>query len=104
MLRRLFRWVFRLVIMAVVLLMIGRSSAYLSHRVMPGSVLNVELKGPTVEPGGGGVLGLLNAHQTSLNLLRYAIDRGARDSHIVGMDIKVIDPEMELAQGQESAG
>ena len=103
MLRRLFRWVFRLVIMAVVLLMIVAVSDYLSHRVLPGSVLNVELKGPTVERGGGGVLGLLNAHQTPLNLLRYAIDRGAKDSHIVGMEIKVIDPEMELAQAQEIA-
>jgi len=91
------------VIMAVVLLMIVAVSDYLSHRVMPGSVLNVELKGPTVERGGGGVLGLLNAHQTPLNLLRYAIDRGANDSHIVGMEIKVIDPEMELAQAQEIA-
>jgi protease IV len=104
MLRRLFRWVFRLVIMAVVLFTIVAVSDYLSHRVMPGSVLNVELKGPTVERGGGGVLGLLNAHQTPLNLLRYAINRGAKDSRIVGMDIKVIDPEMELAQAQEIAG
>jgi protease-4 len=103
MLRRLFRWVFRLVIMAVVLLMIVAISDYLSRRVLPGSVLNVELKGPTVERGGGGVLGLLNAHQTPLNLLRYAINRGAKDSHIVGMEIKVIDPEMELAQAQEIA-
>ncbi len=103
MLRRLFRWVFRLVIMAVVLLMIVAVSDYLSHRVLPGSVLNVELKGPTVERGGGGLLGLLNAHQTPLNLLRYAINRGAKDSHIVGMQIKVIDPEMELAQAQEIA-
>ena len=55
MLRRLFRWVFRLVIMAVVLFTIVAVSDYLSHRVMPGSVLNVELKGPTVERGGGGV-------------------------------------------------
>ena len=103
MLRRLFRWIFRAVIMAVVLFLIIAISDYLSHRVLPGSVLNVELKGPTVERGGGGVLGLLNAHQTPLNLLRYAIDRGAKDSHIVGMEIKVIDPEMELAQAQEIA-
>ena len=104
MLRRLFRWIFRAVIMAVVLFLIIAISDYLSHRVLPNSVLNVELKGPTVERGGGGVLGLLNAHQTPLNLLRYAINRGAKDSHIVGMQIKVIDPEMELAQAQEIAG
>ena len=103
MLRRLFRWIFRAVIMAVVLFLIIAISDYLSHRVLPNSVLNVELKGPTVERGGGGVLGLLNAHQTPLNLLRYAINRGAKDAHIVGMEIKVIDPEMELAQAQEIA-
>src|SRR5260370_18080881 len=101
MLRRLFRWIFRAVIMAVVLFLIIAISDYLSHRVLPGSVLNVELKGPTVERGGGGVLGLLNAHQTPLNPLRYAIERGATDSHIVGMEIKVIDPQMELAQAPD---
>lgn len=104
MLRWFFRWILRSVIIVVVLFMIVAISDYLSHRVQPNSVLNVELKGPTVERGGGGVLGLLNAHQTPLNLLRYAINRGAKDSHIVGMQIKVIDPEMELAQAQEIAG
>src|SRR5260370_2565724 len=103
MFRRLFRWIFRTVMVVVVLLMIAGISAYISHRVQPDSGVDVELKGPTVERGGGGVLGLLNAHQTPLNLLRYAIERGAKDSHIVGMEIKVIDPQMELAQAQEIA-
>jgi protease-4 len=103
MLRRLFRWIFRLTIVVVVLFMIAVISDYISHRVATDSILDVELKGPTVERGGGGVLGLLNAHQTPLNLLRYAMERGAKDSHIVGMEIKVIDPELELAQAQEIA-
>lgn len=103
MLRRLFRWIFRFAIVVVVLFMIAVISDYISHRVQPDSILDVELKGPTVERGGGGVLGLLNAHQTPLNLLRYAMERGAKDSHIVGMEIKVIDPELELAQAQEIA-
>src|SRR5258708_36884582 len=103
MLRWMFRWIFRTVMVVVVLLLIAGISDYISHRVQPDSVLDVELKGPTVERGGGGVLGLLNAHQTPLNLLRYAIERGAKDSRIVGMEIKVIDPEMELAQAQEIA-
>src|SRR5258708_12754041 len=103
MVRRVFGWIFRGVMVVVVLLMIAGISDYISHRVQPDSVLDVELKGPTVERGGGGVLGLLNAHQTPLNLLRYAIERGAKDSHIVGMEIKVIDPQMELAQAQEIA-
>jgi protease-4 len=103
MLRRLFRWIFRTVIVIVVLFTIVAISDHISHRVQPGSVLNVELKGPAVERGGGGVLGLLNAHQTPLNMVRWAIDRGAKDPRIVGMEIKVIDPEMELAQAQEIA-
>jgi protease IV len=103
MLRRLFRWIFRFTIVVVVLFMIAVISDYISHRVQPDSILDVELKGPTVERGGGGVLGLLNAHQTPLNLLRYAMERGAKDPHIVGVEIKVIDPELELAQAQEIA-
>jgi protease IV len=103
MLRRLFRWIFRFTIVVVVLFMIALISDYISHRVQPDSILDVELKGPTVERGGGGVLGLLNAHQTPLNLLRYAMERGAKDPHIVGVEIKVIDPELELAQAQEIA-
>ncbi len=103
MLRRLFRWIFRAVIVLVVLLLIAVISDQISHRIQPDSVLNVELKGQTVERGGAGVLGILNTHQTPLNLLRWAINRGAKDPHIVGMEIKVIDPAMELAQAQEIA-
>jgi protease-4 len=54
-----------------------------------------------VERGGTGVLGLLSKKQTALNELRNAIDRGARDPKIVGLEVKVINPEMELAQAQE---
>ena len=101
MFRRLFRWIFRTVIIIVVLVAIVAISDHISHRVQPDSVLNVELEGPTVERGGGGVLGIFNSHQTSLNLVRWAINRGAKDPRIVGLEIKVIDPQMELAQAQE---
>jgi protease-4 len=101
MLRRLFRWILRSVISMVALLLIVAISEYISHRVQSGSVLAVSLKGPVVERAGTSVLGLLNANQTPLNTLRRAIRNASRDSRIVGMSIKVIDPQMELAQAQE---
>ncbi len=101
MFRRLFRWMLRAVIISVVLIAIIGVSDYLSHRVQPDSVLEVDLDGPVVERGGSGVLGLLSKSQTGLNVVRNAINQGAKDPKIVGLAIKVIDPEMELAQAQE---
>ncbi len=87
--------------MLIVLLLIVVISDHISHRVAANSVLSVELKGPVVDRGTPSVLGLLSSHQTPLNTLRAAIRRAGRDSRIVGLQIKVIDPEMELAQAQE---
>ncbi len=101
MFRRFFRWILRTVLIVVVLFAIVAISDYISHRVQPNSVLAVELNGPVVERGGGGVLGLLSKQQTAMNELRNAIDRGAKDPKIVGLELKVINPEMELAQAQE---
>ncbi len=101
MFRRFFRWIIRTVIIVVVLFAIVAISDYISHRVQPNSVLAVELDGPVVERGGGGVLGLLSKTQTALNVLRNAIDQGAKDPKIVGLEIKVINPTMELAQAEE---
>jgi len=101
MLKRFFRWVVRSVLIAVVLFAIIAISDYLSHRVQPNSVLSVELNGPVVERGNAGVLGLLSKTQTALDVLRAAINQAAKDPKIVGLEIKVIDPEMELAQAQE---
>jgi protease IV len=101
MFRRFFRWILRTVITLVVLFAIVAISDYISHRVQPNSVLAVELNGPVAERGGTGVLGLLSRKQTALNELRNAIDSGAKDPRIVGLELKVINPEMELAQAQE---
>ncbi|HZC45659.1 MAG TPA: S49 family peptidase, partial [Candidatus Acidoferrum sp.] len=101
MFRRIFRWILRTVIIAVVLFAIVAISDYISHRVQPNSVLAIKLDGPVVERGGTGVLGLFSKKQTALNDLRNAINHGAKDPKIVGLEIKVIDPEMELAQAQE---
>jgi len=101
MLRRLFRWIVRTAITIAVLFAIVAISDYISHRVPPNSVLAIELNGPVVERGGSGLLGLLSKNQTALNVLRSAIDNGAKDPKIVGLEIKVINPEMEFAQAQE---
>ena len=101
MFRRFFRWIVRTVITVAVLFAIVAISDYISHRVQPNSVLAVELNGSVVERGGVGLLGLLSTHQTALDELRNAIDEGAKDPKIVGLEIKVINPEMELAQAQE---
>ncbi|MBV8138996.1 MAG: signal peptide peptidase SppA [Deltaproteobacteria bacterium] len=103
MLKRIFRWFVRTIVVIAVLFVIVLASDYLAHRVPADSVLVVTLSGPVVERGSNGVLGLLNANGTPLNFVRRAIDRGAKDPRIIGLAIKVIDPEMELAQAQEIA-
>src|SRR5271168_746999 len=103
MFRRLFRWMLRTAIVIAVLFAIVAISDYISHRVQPNSVLSVELDGTVVERGSSSVLGLLSKNETALNTLRNAIDQGAKDPKIVGLEIKVLNPEMELAQAQEIA-
>src|SRR6202051_4238498 len=101
MIRRFFRWILRTVLIVVVLITIVAVSEYISHRVQPNSVLSVELDGTVVERASTSVLGLVSKNQTALNTLRDALDKGAKDPKIVGLEIKVINPEMELAQAQE---
>ena len=88
-------------IIVVVLVAIVGISEHILHRVQPNSVLSVELDGTVVERGSSSVFGLLSKNETALNTLRDAIDQGAKDPKIVGLEIKVINPEMELAQAQE---
>ncbi len=102
MLRRLFRWMLRLVVIAVVLIMIVVASQYITHRYRPGSVIVLELNGPIVERGTP-VLGLLSRSQVPLNYVRRALKTAEDDPRIAGLAIKVIDPDMELAQAQELA-
>ncbi|MDO8431673.1 MAG: signal peptide peptidase SppA [Candidatus Binatus sp.] len=101
MLRRFFRWILRTALILFAFFLVVVISEYIAHRVQPGSVLLVSMRGPVVERGDGGLLGLMNPHQTPLNELRSAIDHAAKDERIVGIAIEVIDPEMELAQAQE---
>src|SRR5271170_7663780 len=103
MIRRFFKWLLTTVIIIFVVVGIIAISEHISHRVQPDSVLEVELNGTVVERASSSVFGLLSKNETALNTLRNAINHGARDPKIVGMDIKVINPEMELAQAQEIA-
>ncbi len=101
MFKRLFRWLLRTIFVLVVLFLIVAVSEYLSHRYKPGSVLVLQLDGPVVERGAQSPLGLFGQRQTALNLVRQALEQAERDNRIVGLAIKVIDPQMELAQAQE---
>src|SRR5271156_12923 len=101
MIRRFFKWLLTTVIIIFVVVGIIAISEHISHRVQPDSVLEVELNGTVVERASSSVFGLLSKNETALNTLRNAINHGAKDPKIVGMDIKVINPEMELAQAQE---
>src|SRR5271155_3382015 len=103
MIRRFFKWLLTTVIIIFVVVGIIAISEHISHRVQPDSVLEVELNGTVVERASSSVFGLLSKDQTALNVLRTAIDQGAKDPKIVGLEIKVLNPEMELAQAQEIA-
>jgi protease-4 len=101
MLKRLLRWFLKSVLMMAVLFAIVIVSQYLSHRYKPGSVLVLNLAGTVVERSSTNALGILNSDQTALNVIRRALKSAETDDRIVGLAIKVVDPQMELAQAQE---
>jgi len=101
MLKRLLRRIVRIVVVIIALFLIVLVSEYVSHRYKPGSVLVLELDGPIPERGSQSPLGLLNSPGASLNVVRTALSTAERDPRIVGLAIKVVDPQMELAQAQE---
>jgi protease IV len=105
MLRRILRWAVRALATVIVLFLIALVVDDFTHRVSPGSVLEIKLTGTVLERGSGNWLGALRgANATALNNVRSAIHNAERDPRIVGLSIKVIDPEMEMAQAQEIAG
>ena len=97
MMKRAFRWLLRLFAGLVVLGIIALLSEYISHRVQPGSVLVVTFKGPVVERGSVNFLGMLNSHETPLNVMRVALTKAAKDQRISGLAINIIDTRMELS-------
>ena len=104
MLRRIVRWILRAAATVVVLFVIAVVADYFTHRIHANSVLEIKLTGPVIERASANWLGALRGgEQTALNNLRTAIHNAERDQRIVGLSLKVIDPEMEMAQAQEIA-
>jgi protease IV len=101
MLKRLFRWLVRMVSFAVVLLVIVAVARFFAHRYRPGSVIVLQLDGPLLERGSYSLLGLTRAHETALNVIRRTLRGAENDARITGLAVKVLDPDMELAQAQE---
>lgn len=102
MLKRLLRWLLRVAIGLAVLFVCLLVVDYFSHRVHPDSVLVVEIDGPLAERASSGLVATLEgSDETALSTVRKAIHGAARDPNFVGLALKVIDPEMEMAQAQE---
>ena len=104
MFKRLFRWIIRSVLITLALTVIIAISRYVAHRYRPGSVIVLELDGPLGERASNQGFGLLKARVAALNVIRHALHDAQDDPRIVGLAIKVIDPQMELAQAQELSG
>ncbi|MGH8010906.1 MAG: signal peptide peptidase SppA [Candidatus Binataceae bacterium] len=100
MLRKLFKWVLRLVVLAVIVFVAILISQWLSHRYHPGSVLVLDVNGPVVERASSRV-GLVTGAQTPLDTVRRALRMAENDPRFVGLAVKVIDPGMQLADAQE---
>src|SRR2546421_1813041 len=103
MMKRIFRWIVRLLAVFVALGLIAFLSEFISHRVQAGSVLVVTFKGPVVERGSVNLLGMLSPRETPLNVMRVALSKAAKDPRIGGLAIKIVDTRMELSQAQEIA-
>lgn len=101
MIKRTLRWLLRTAAVVIVLAVIGHIVNWWSHRVAPDSVLELVLKGPVIERGSDGLRGLVDDNQTPLNVARRALREAAEDPHIVGLAVRISDPEMEFAQAQE---
>jgi protease-4 len=86
---------------AVVLLVIVAVARFFAHRYRPGSVIMLQLDGPLLERGSYSLLGLTRAHETALNVIRRTLRGAENDARITGLAVKVLDPDMELAQAQE---
>jgi protease IV len=101
MLKRLARWLLRLIILALVIFIVVLVTDAISHHYRPGSVLVLELDGPVVERSSTSAFGLINSDETPLNVVRRALNIAQDDPRIVGLAIRVIDPTFELAQAEE---
>ena len=98
MLKRLFRRLLGLLIFAVVIFVIIGVARFFAHRYRPGSIIVLQLNGPLLERGSYSIPGLGQAHQAALNEIRRALRGAENDPRITGLAVKILDPDMELAQ------
>ncbi len=101
MLKRFLRRIFKLLIFAIAIIVIVALTRFFAHRYRPGSVLVLKLDGPVMERGSYSITGLAQSRYTALNVVRRALRGAETDPRIAGLAVKVIDPDMELAQAQE---
>jgi len=85
----------------VVILLIIAVSRFFAHRYRPGSVLELTLDGPLPDRGSSSGLPFWQPRESGLNVVREALRSAQDDPRIVGLAIKIYDPQMELAQAQE---
>ena len=78
MIKRMLRWLLRTIIILIVFLTISHIVNWWSHRVAPGSVIELALKGPVIERGTDGLRGLVDDNQTPLNVARRALRRARK--------------------------
>jgi protease IV len=104
MLKRLARWLLRLIILAFATFVVVIVTDAIEHHYRPGSVLVLQLDGPVVERSSTSALGLISSSETPLDAVRHALNLAQNDPRIVGLAIRVIDPEFELAQAEELTG
>ncbi|MBV8775161.1 MAG: signal peptide peptidase SppA [Deltaproteobacteria bacterium] len=104
MLKRLFRWLARLLVFAVVIFVVVAVARFFAHRYRPGSAIVLQLDGPVLERGSYSIPGLTQPRQTALNVVRRTLRSAENDPRITGLAIKLIDPDLELAQAQELSG
>lgn len=101
MFKGMLRWLLRTIAILIVLAILAHAFNWWSHRVAPGSVIVLSLKGPVIERGAVGFRGLLAARQTPLNVVRRVLDQAANDPRIDGLAVEITDPQIEFAQAQE---
>jgi protease-4 len=101
MLKRLFRWLVKVVTFALIVIVIVGIARFFAHRYRPGSVIVLQLDGPLLERGSYSLVGLKHGHQVALNVVRRTLRGAENDPRIAGLAVKVLDPDMELAQAQE---
>ena len=98
MIKRTLRWLLRTIVIVIVIAVISHIVNWWSHRVAPGSVIELTLKGQVIERGSDGLRGLVDENQTPLNVARRALRQAADDPRIVGLAIRITDPEMEFTE------